>query len=104
MTARSASDGFGPMRRTSDPNNDGPDNDGDGICDDTAIRTTTTTASSTATDADPFDPNVCEDVDSDGCDDCSVGTDGFGPNPMTTIRINDGPDNDRLNPSICRRC
>ena len=30
-------------------------------------------------DLDPLDPFVCQDVDSDNCDDCSVGVDGFGP-------------------------
>ena len=44
-------------------------------------------------DTDPLDPNACQDLDSDSADDCSVGTDGFGPeadfNPA-----NDGLDTD----------
>jgi hypothetical protein len=44
-------------------------------------------------DTDPLDPKVCRDVDNDLADDCSVGTDGFGPlddfNPS-----NDGLDTD----------
>ncbi|MDB2376865.1 putative Ig domain-containing protein, partial [Luminiphilus sp.] len=30
-------------------------------------------------DTDPLDPNACQDLDGDSADDCSVGTDGFGP-------------------------
>lgn len=37
-------------------------------------------------DANPLDPRICEDADTDGCDDCS---DGFGADPH-----NDGPDLD----------
>jgi hypothetical protein len=44
-------------------------------------------------DADPFDPDVCEDVDGDGCDDCAIGTDGLGPLPDNDP-ANDGPDAD----------
>jgi hypothetical protein len=44
-------------------------------------------------DINPLDPKVCRDVDNDLADDCSVGTDGFGPlddfNPS-----NDGLDTD----------
>jgi hypothetical protein len=44
-------------------------------------------------DTDPLDPKVCRDLDIDLADDCSVGTDGFGPlddfNPS-----NDGLDTD----------
>jgi hypothetical protein len=60
-------------------NDSDPDDDNDGVID--------------AQDTDSFDPDVCRDLDEDSCDDCSVGTDGFGPlsdaNPS-----NDGPDTD----------
>lgn len=46
-----------------------------------------------ALDAAETDNKICQDLDFDMCDDCSVGVDGFGPlndaNPN-----NDGPDND----------
>ena len=41
------------------------DDDNDGVAD--------------GSDIDSLDPEVCEDSDSDSCDDCSVGTDGLGP-------------------------
>ena len=44
-----------------------------------ATRTTTTTGSTTRLDSAPHDPTACQDLDADGCDDCSVGTDGIGP-------------------------
>jgi hypothetical protein len=56
-----------------------PDDDNDGVLD--------------VVDFDPLDPYVCEDVDSDGCDDCSFGNDGFGPNSDNDPN-NDGPDAD----------
>ncbi len=56
-----------------------PDDDNDGVVD--------------ASDTNPTDPSVCEDVDSDGCDDCSVGTDGFGP-LADNAPYNDGADTD----------
>ncbi|UZO79408.1 gliding motility-associated C-terminal domain-containing protein [Aquimarina sp. ERC-38] len=68
-----------------EPNVDGDvdfrdtDSDNDGIAD--------------GTDTDPLDPNVCADADSDGCDDCSVGTDGFGPMADNLVD-NDGTDDD----------
>ncbi|UCE17763.1 MAG: hypothetical protein JSV84_12890, partial [Gemmatimonadota bacterium] len=40
-----------------------------------------------------LDPDVCQDIDTDGCDDCAVGTDDFGPNPDNDP-ANDGPDAD----------
>jgi hypothetical protein len=56
-----------------------PDDDNDGVAD--------------VEDADALDPKVCRDLDIDLADDCSVGTDGFGPlddfNPS-----NDGLDTD----------
>ena len=44
-------------------------------------------------DTAPLDPDVCADADGDGCDDCSVGTDGFGPLADNTPD-NDGTDTD----------
>ncbi|MHC4696501.1 MAG: right-handed parallel beta-helix repeat-containing protein, partial [Planctomycetota bacterium] len=44
-------------------------------------------------DTEPRDPDICEDVDGDQCDDCAVGTDGFGPLPDNDP-ANDGPDAD----------
>lgn len=44
-------------------------------------------------DNDDLNPNSCEDADTDTCDDCSIGTDGFGPLADNTP-ANDGPDND----------
>ncbi len=44
-------------------------------------------------DANPKDPTVCEDTDADLCDDCSVGTDGFGPLP-DSVPADDGTDTD----------
>ena len=41
----------------------------------------------------PLDPTSCQDADGDGCDDCSVGVDGFGPLADNTP-ANDGPDTD----------
>ena len=73
--------------------NDGPDNDSDGACnpsDDDDDNDGRTDADDTA----PFDPRVCGvDSDADSCDDCTVGRDGFGPQP-DTVPANDGPDAD----------
>jgi hypothetical protein len=56
-----------------------PDDDNDGVPD--------------GADVSPLDPDRCSDVDMDGCDDCSVGTDDFGPlSDQSTF--NDGPDHD----------
>ena len=41
----------------------------------------------------PLNPDICGDSDSDSCDDCSVGTDDFGPLPDNDS-ANDGPDAD----------
>ncbi len=54
-----------------------PDDDNDGVLD--------------GDDTNPLDPFVCEDVDADTCDDCAVGTDGFGPLPDNDP-FNDGLD------------
>ncbi len=55
-----------------------PDDDNDGVDDDD--------------DTDPFDPQVCEDVDVDTCDDCSENGTDF--EPYTPDIANDGPDDD----------
>ncbi len=44
-------------------------------------------------DRDPVDPDVCEDADDDGCDDCAIGTDDEGPLP-DNLPLDDGPDHD----------
>ena len=81
------------------------DTDGDGLPDDwnTGCDATCLSASGLTLDGDDdndgvadgedtnsLDPNVCRDLDGDSADDCSVGTDGFGP-------LNDfDPSNDGL--------
>ncbi|MCP3978743.1 MAG: hypothetical protein GY716_05355, partial [bacterium] len=67
-----------------DVNNDGPDNDGDGACDDGDPDDDNDTVPD-GDDSDPFDDTVCRDADNDQCDDCVSGTD----DPA-----NDGPDNE----------
>ena len=44
-------------------------------------------------DSAPLDPTVCRDQDVDSCDDCAIGTDGFGPLADFDI-ANDGIDTD----------
>jgi hypothetical protein len=56
-----------------------PDDDNDGIGDDL--------------DSAPRNPDLCGDSDGDTCDDCSVGTDNFGP-LSDADPLNDGPDAD----------
>jgi len=58
---------------------DDPDDDNDGVID--------------GSDTDPLDPTVCTDADSDGCDDCSIGIDGFGFQADYNS-LNDGDDSD----------
>ena len=84
-------DGFGPLADFN-PVNDGPDLDGDGICD-SGDADIDNDGVPNATDTDPVNPSVCEDIDADGCDDCAVGTDGFGP-MSDNDPANDGPDAD----------
>ncbi len=77
---------------TFDLNADGTDTDGDGLCNDGDIDDDNDGVADTQ-DVDPLNPQLCQDTDADGCDDCSVGIDGFGPladhDPAA-----DGPDND----------
>ena len=55
------------------------DDDNDGITDDA--------------DTDPINPKICADADGDGCDDCAIGTDDFGP-LADNLPANDGTDTD----------
>uniref|UniRef100_UPI00046F0C32 gliding motility-associated C-terminal domain-containing protein n=1 Tax=Aquimarina pacifica TaxID=1296415 RepID=UPI00046F0C32 len=80
-----------------DTANDGPDNDGDGICDtgDTDDDNDGVSDTDEATNGtDPNDPSECGDSDADGCDDCSAtaNTDFTAGSNVDTA--NDGPDND----------
>ncbi|HOP07786.1 MAG TPA: thrombospondin type 3 repeat-containing protein [candidate division Zixibacteria bacterium] len=84
-------DGFGPMADNT-PLNDGPDTDGDGLCD-MGDPDDDNDGVPDASDTDPYNPFVCEDLDGDGCDDCAVGNDGFGP-MADNMPLNDGPDTD----------
>jgi len=69
-----------------DPANDGPDLDGDGLCDDGDDDIDGDSVPNEE-DTDPLDPTICQDLDGDTCDDCSV----TGGPPDTT---NDGVDTD----------
>ncbi len=46
-----------------------------------------------ADDTSPEDPSICQDSDQDGCDDCAIGSDDFGP-MSDALPENDGPDSD----------
>jgi len=84
-------DGFGPAS-DSDPANDGVDTDSDGLCD-LGDPDDDNDGVADSSDVAPQDPNACSDADSDGCDDCAVGTDDFGP--MNDFDpANDGADAD----------
>ncbi|MCB9351757.1 MAG: thrombospondin type 3 repeat-containing protein [Lewinellaceae bacterium] len=72
-------DGFGPLPDAL-PNNDGADTDGDGLCD-AGDPDDDNDGVPDAQDVQPQDPKRCRDIDDDGCDDCAIGTDGFGPLP-----------------------
>ncbi|MCK4658584.1 MAG: thrombospondin type 3 repeat-containing protein, partial [Phycisphaerae bacterium] len=75
---------------THDPTQQDTDGDGVGnVCDDDDDNDGVLDGG----DTDPLNPDVCEDADGDGCDDCSVGTDNFGPLADNTPG-NDGPDGD----------
>ena len=99
-----------------DPANDGPDSDGDGQCD---VGDNDTDSDGVPDDQDnaPLDPNVCRDLDADGCDDCSSGTDNpaedgtdsdgdglcdIGDPDDDNDGVVDGQDNAPLDPNICR--
>lgn len=84
-------DGFGPLPDF-DPNNDGPDFDGDGLCD-FGDPDDDNDGVMDPDDPEPFNPFICGDVDGDNCDDCSIGVDGIGPLPDFDPN-NDGPDFD----------
>ena len=56
-----------------DPLNDGPDSDGDGICD-FSDDDSDNDGVPDSDDWSPNDPSQCSDVDEDGCDDCISGT------------------------------
>jgi hypothetical protein len=84
-------DGFGPLP-DHDALNDGPDLDGDGLCD-LGDSDDDNDGVADAADTDPANPDICEDTDADGCDDCSVGTDDFGP-ASDADALNDGADLD----------
>jgi hypothetical protein len=84
-------DGFGP-RADNYPGEDGPDTDADGVCD-AGDEDDDNDGVEDSMDPAPLDPEQCGDADEDACDDCAVGTDGWGPladvNPAA-----DGPDTD----------
>ena len=84
-------DGFGPLA-DNDPSNDGTDTDADGQCD-TGDTDDDNDGVPDEGDTDPLNPNVCADADADGCDDCVIGTDGFGP-LADNLPANDGTDTD----------
>ncbi|MEM7243874.1 MAG: thrombospondin type 3 repeat-containing protein [Acidobacteriota bacterium] len=84
-------DGTGPLP-DADPSNDGLDTDGDGLCDD-GDPDDDNDGVADPVDVDPLDPDACQDVDGDGCDDCAVGSDDFGLLPDFDP-ANDGPDAD----------
>ncbi len=85
------SDNFGPMIDRL-PAADGPDPDTDGQCN-TGDTDDDNDGVLDATDTLPFDPDVCGDSDADTCDDCAIGTDGFGPLP-DVLPDTDGTDTD----------
>src|SRR5574343_379186 len=84
-------DNFGPLS-DSLPLNDGTDTDGDGLCD-AGDHDDDNDGILDATDPNDTNPDICGDSDGDGCDDCSVGTDNFGP-LSDSLPLNDGTDTD----------
>jgi hypothetical protein len=84
-------DDFGPLADNR-VENDGTDTDSDGACnvgdsddDNDGILDAADTAS--------LNPDLCADADGDGCDDCTVGTDNFGPLSDNLV-ANDGANTD----------
>ncbi len=59
------------IKGTFDPNNDGVDTDGDGLCD-AGDTDDDNDGVPDALDPAPLDPSICGDLDGDTCDDCSV--------------------------------
>lgn len=70
---------------TSQPANDGLDTDADGICN-VGDNDDDGDGVNDGVDSNPLDPSQCSDLDSDGCNDCSV--------TNTQTPNNDGPDDD----------
>jgi len=77
---------------TDDPANDGTDTDADGACD-AGDDDDDNDGVPDVTDPAPLDPDLCGDTDGDSCDDCSIGTDDFGPLADNDPN-DDGADND----------
>ena len=79
-----------------DTANDGPDSDSDGVCDAGAADDDGDGVLD-GDDDDPLNPNVCQDLDGDGCDDCSVvqppdtANDGLDTDADGADTANDGP-------------
>jgi hypothetical protein len=71
---------------------DTQDTDTDGTCDNGDSDDDNDGVSDVDDDA-STDPDVCRDEDGDGCDDCSIGTDDFGPDPDYNT-ADDGTDTD----------
>lgn len=68
------------------------DSDGDGICD-ANDSDDDNDGVPDVDDSAPLDPTICQDLDGDACDDCAIGTDGFGP-LADFDTFNDGTDAD----------
>ncbi len=101
---------------SSDPANDGLDTDSDGLCD-SGDSDDDGDGVDDGSDSAPLDPNVCRDLDADGCDDCTSGTDDVANDGLDTDSdgdcnagdddddndgVNDGPDSAPLDPNVCR--
>lgn len=70
----------------------GADTDGDSVPDDCDLDDDNDGALDDV-DPSPLNPDVCGDADFDGCDDCAMGSDDFGPN-RDRLPDHDGPDID----------